>query len=73
MKKIYLCKSKDEDMIKTISIENYKSILKLKLDLGRINVFIGANGSGKSNILEAIAMLSAHEEIGRINIESLIG
>lgn len=60
-------------MIKTISIENYKSILKLKLDLGRINVFIGANGSGKSNILEAIAMLSAHEEIGRINIESLIG
>lgn len=60
-------------MIKTISIENYKSILKLNLDLGRMNVFIGANGSGKSNILEAIAMVSAQEEIGKISIESLIG
>ncbi len=73
MKKIYLCRSKDEGMIKTISIENYKSILKLGLDLGRMNIFIGANGSGKSNILEAVAMVSAQEEIGKINIESLIG
>lgn len=64
---------KDEDMIKTISVENYKSVVKLNLELGRINVFIGANGSGKSNILEAIAMVSAQEEIGRVNIESLIG
>jgi len=60
-------------MIKTISIENYKSIQKLGLDLGRMNIFIGANGSGKSNILEAVAMVSAQEEIGKINIESLIG
>ena len=73
VKKIYLCKSKDEDMIKTISIENYKSVLNLNLELGWINVFIGANGSGKSNILEAIAMVSTQEEIGRVNIESLIG
>lgn len=73
MKKLYICESKDEDMIKTISIENYKSVLKLSLNLGRINVFIGANGSGKSNILEAIAMVSAQEETGKVNIETLIG
>ena len=73
MEKLYICKSKDEDMIKTISIENYKSVLKLDLELGRINVFIGANGSGKSNILEAIAMVSAQEETGKVNIETLIG
>lgn len=73
MEKLYICKSKDEDMIKTISIENYKSVLKLNLELGRINVFIGANGSGKSNILEAIAMVSAQEETGKVNIETLIG
>ena len=73
MKKLYICESKDEDMIKTISIENYKSVLKLNLELGRINVFIGANGSGKSNILEAIAMVSVHEETGKVNIETLIG
>ena len=73
MKKLYICESNDEDMIKTISIENYKSVLKLNLELGRINVFIGANGSGKSNILEAIAMVSVHEETGKVNIETLIG
>ena len=46
-------------MIKEIQIENFKSIQSLNLELGRLNVFIGANGSGKSNILEAIAFGSA--------------
>lgn len=46
-------------MIKEIIIENYKSIDKVKLDLGRFNVFIGENGAGKSNILEAISLAGA--------------
>lgn len=46
-------------MIEKITIENYKSIQQLELSLGRITVLIGANGSGKSNILEAIALSSA--------------
>lgn len=46
-------------MIKSISIENYKSIDKLTLGLGRVTVLIGENGCGKSNILEAIALASA--------------
>jgi len=46
-------------MINEISIENYKSIEKLSIELGRITVFIGENGCGKSNILEAIALASA--------------
>lgn len=46
-------------MIETVKIENYKSIEKLKLELGRVTVLIGENGSGKSNILEAIALASA--------------
>lgn len=46
-------------MIRTITIENYKSIDKLELELGRLNIFIGENGSGKSNVLEAIAFASA--------------
>jgi predicted ATPase len=49
-------------MIKEIKIENFKSIQSLNLELGRLNVFIGANGSGKSNILEAIAFASASIE-----------
>ena len=46
-------------MIKEIKIENFKSIQSLNLELGRLNVFIGANGSGKSNILEGIGFSSA--------------
>lgn len=46
-------------MIKKIIIKNFKSVADLTLDLGRINVFIGENGSGKSNILETIAMGAA--------------
>lgn len=46
-------------MITNITIENYKSILKVPLELSRVNVFIGENGAGKSNILEAIALVSA--------------
>ncbi len=46
-------------MIEEVEIRNFKSITELTLALGRINVFIGANGSGKSNILEALALGSA--------------
>src|SRR5271154_805448 len=43
-------------MIRKVRVKNYKSIPDLTLALGRVNVLIGANGSGKSNILEAIAL-----------------
>lgn len=49
-------------MITKINIENFKSIQSLELDLGRLNILIGANGSGKSNLLEAIAIGSAAME-----------
>jgi len=46
-------------MIRKVQVENFKSIPDLTLELGRITVLIGANGCGKSNILEVIAMASA--------------
>jgi predicted ATPase len=46
-------------MINQIRIKNYKSIKKLNLPLKRINVIIGENGAGKSNILESIVILSS--------------
>lgn len=57
-------------MIKSIRIENYKSIYQLEIELGRFNVFIGENGSGKTNILEAIAMLTGAQN-NRLTIEDL--
>lgn len=46
-------------MITEITINNFKSVQDLTLSLGRFNVLIGSNGSGKSNILEAIAFGAA--------------
>lgn len=46
-------------MIQEVSIKNFKSVQDLTLPLSRFNVFIGSNGSGKSNILEAIAFGAA--------------
>ena len=46
-------------MIRSVHIENFKSIEQLDLELGRVNVLIGENGSGKSNVLEAIVFASA--------------
>lgn len=46
-------------MIRELQIKNYKSLHELTLDVGRFNVFIGENGCGKSNLLEAIALAAA--------------
>ena len=56
--------------VKTITIRDFKSIANLTLDLGKINMLIGENGAGKSNILEAIGVLSAAAN-GNTNYSSL--
>lgn len=45
-------------MITRLSIANFKSIKQLDLDCKKINVFIGEPNTGKSNILEALGLLS---------------
>ena len=45
--------------LKRIYIGNFKSLYDTSFEPGKINVFIGANGSGKSTVLEAIGLLSA--------------
>lgn len=46
-------------MLQRVTIKNFKSIVDVSVDLGRFNVFIGENGCGKTNILEALAMFAA--------------
>lgn len=62
---------KTDNMIETITVKNFKSITDMTLSLGNVNVFIGANGSGKSNILEAIAMVAA-ERSAQIEVNFMI-
>ena len=56
--------------LESIEIKSFKSIVDQSLELGQVNVFIGANGSGKSNLLEAIGFLSSALS-GRIDYPAL--
>ncbi len=58
-------------MYKNLIIKNFKSIYEDEIELGRINVFIGENGSGKSNILEALVFFSLGQKGDIINAEAL--
>jgi predicted ATPase len=57
-------------MLNKIRISSFKSIVNKEISLGMMNVFIGANGSGKSNLFEAIGVLSA-AAAGRVDDEAL--
>lgn len=46
-------------MLSNIRILNYKSLNDIYFDPTHVNLFLGENGAGKSNILEALAMYSA--------------
>jgi predicted ATPase len=51
-------------MIQTLAIGNYRSLLKLIVPLGRLNVITGPNGSGKSNLYRALRLLAETAQAG---------
>ncbi len=57
--------------LREIQIKGFKSIVEQTLSLGRVNCFIGANGVGKSNVLEALGVLGAAAG-GRVDDEAII-
>jgi predicted ATPase len=58
-------------MFRELTITGFKSISADSIELGRINCFIGANGVGKSNVLEALGVLGAAAS-GVVDDESLL-
>jgi len=58
-------------MVTKVTIEAFKSIERVEVELALVNVFVGANGSGKSNLLESIGVLSAAAS-GRVDDEALL-
>ena len=58
-------------MLAGLSVRTFKSLDDVTVDLGRVNVFIGANGSGKSNLLEALGVLSAAAD-GKVDEQALL-
>ncbi len=57
-------------MITKIGVQGFKALQDVELELGAVNVVIGANGVGKSSLLEAIGVLGAAVG-GRVDAESL--
>ena len=56
---MYKCASNNDDMrINTLHFRNFKLLHDVEVNPGNVNVIIGANGSGKSTVLEAIGLLS---------------
>lgn len=51
--------STDRPFIERLELSGYKSIRHATIDLGRLNVLIGANGAGKSNLVSYFALFRA--------------
>ncbi len=43
--------------LKKVFIKNFKSLHDCEIDIGKMNVVVGANASGKSNLVEAFRFL----------------
>ncbi len=43
----------------SVAVKDFKSLKDVTVDLGQVNVFVGANGAGKSCLLEAVGILGA--------------
>ena len=47
-------------MLKRVSIQNFKSLKDVTLDLQKVNLLIGPNNSGKTNFLKALEYFGKH-------------
>lgn len=52
-----------------IEVRGYKSIRAMELDLRALNVFIGANGAGKSNLIQVFTLLN---QIGQERLQAYV-
>ncbi len=58
-------------MLRKLTMKAFKSVEDVAVELGLVNVFIGANGSGKSNLLEGLGVLSAAAN-GMVDTDALL-
>jgi predicted ATPase len=53
-------------VIRTLAVENYRSLRHLVIPLGPLNVITGANGSGKSSLYRALRLLADASRNGAV-------
>lgn len=56
--------------LRSLTLEGLTSIRSATVQLGDVNVLVGANGAGKSNLVSALAMIGAIAD-GRLNLYTL--
>ena len=54
-------------MLRTLAVENYRSLQHLVIELAPLTVVTGANGSGKSNLYRALRLLSEIVRAGALS------
>ncbi len=47
-----------KEYLEKIHVENFKSLRNFDIELGKFNVLVGPNGSGKTNVLELFKFIS---------------
>jgi predicted ATPase len=57
-------------VIRNLRIQGFKTAVDVSLELGQLNILIGANGAGKSNVLEALGLLAC-AAAGRVDYRTL--
>ena len=45
-----------EVVVRKVWVKNFKSLRDFKLDLNKVNIIVGKNGSGKTNLIEALKL-----------------
>ena len=56
-------KSTDQLAIQTFSIKNFRSITSMTISAERLNMLVGLNDVGKSNVLKALNLFSIARQI----------
>lgn len=58
-------------MLKQLSLENFKALENIELDFAKLNLIIGPNASGKSSIIQALALMKQtiiHNDEGKSGV-----
>lgn len=56
-----------KNMLDSLNIKNYRNLKQLRINsLGRVNLIIGKNNTGKSTVLEAISIYATKGDLGLI-------
>lgn len=54
--------------LRAMNAENYRSLRSIRMDLDQVNLFVGANGAGKSNLYRSLQLIKAAAD-GRFSHE----